>query len=98
MGTVRYELGFAGQQAQAGQITLTAGAHHLWLRYPGGDRRPGLEGLALGPVSLVPVVSSTAPSPVTPAQVLGVCSQPLDWLEVVRPVIGNSSSAIARPG
>ncbi len=94
VGTVRYELGFAGQQAQAGQITLTAGAHHLWLRYPGGDLRPGsgLEGLALGPVSLVPVVPSTAPSPVTPAQVPGVCSKPLDWLEVVRREPGSRAS------
>lgn len=94
VGTVRYELGFAGQQAQAGQITLTAGAHRLWLRYPGGDLRPGsgLEGLALGPVSLVPVVPSTAPSPVTPAQVPGVCSKPLDWLEVVRREPGSRAS------
>jgi hypothetical protein len=86
LGSTRDQRSFAGQWIRFGARTLSAGAHTVELRYPGGSLRPGSgqQPQTMGPVALVPRSPAARLLEVGPERARELCSRPLDWLEVVR--------------
>jgi hypothetical protein len=90
LGSTRNQLSFVGQWIRFGARSLGAGAHVVELRYPGGSLRPGSgqQPETLGPVALVPRTPRSELLSVGPERARDLCTRPLDWLEVVRPIRG----------
>jgi hypothetical protein len=86
IGSTRDERSFVGQWIRFGSRTLAAGRHTVSVRYPGGSLRPGSgqQPETLGPIALVPRTPRSRLVSVAPARARDLCTQPLDWLEVVR--------------
>jgi hypothetical protein len=86
VGSTRDQLSFAGQWIRFGARELRAGPHRIELRYPGGSLRPGSgqQPQTVGPVALVPRAPRAQLLEVAPDGAPSLCSEPLDWLEVVR--------------
>jgi len=85
-GNRRAELSYPGQFMPFGTLTLPAGRHPVDLRYAGPDAAPGSAGdeFALGPAVLSARAASGALRSYSPARARALCSQVLDWVEVVR--------------
>jgi hypothetical protein len=86
LGSTRDERSFVGQWIRFGARELSAGAHTVELRYPGGGLRPGSgqQPQTMGPVALVPRAPRSELLEVEPERARDLCSRPLDWLEVVK--------------
>ena len=86
VGTTRDQLSFAGQWIRFGERELAGGSHRVELRYPGGSLRPGSgqQPQTVGPLALVPRTPRAQLLEVEPEGARSLCSEPLDWLEVVR--------------
>jgi hypothetical protein len=86
VGSTRDQLSFAGQWIRFGSRSLTAGSHRVELRYPGGSLRPGSgqQPQTVGSLAMVPRAPRAQLLEVPPAGASALCSEPLDWLEVVK--------------
>lgn len=86
IGSTRDERSFVGQWIRFGARALAAGRHTVSVRYPGGSLRPGSgqQPETLGPIALVPRTPRSRLVSVAPARARDLCTQPLDWLAVVR--------------
>jgi hypothetical protein len=87
VGSLRHQLNNTGQWTPLGKTRLTAGTHHVELRYGGSRLAPGSGGFpfAMGPLVLS---TETADLPVTlvpSANARSLCGQRLDWLEALGP-------------
>ena len=72
--------------SQIGALFLSAGVHHLDLKYSTSWLSPGSGGPAfeLGPIALSKSPADLPVTTIEPSQIKTLCGKSLDWIEVVR--------------
>ena len=86
VGTIRRQIGTAGQFLKVGTVRLQAGEQRVDIIRPASYYAPGnvVGGELLGPLVLVRGDSPPAVQQIAPSKARSLCGKSLQWLEIVK--------------